>query len=207
MRSFIARRRLTRWYCALAQHAWAGLKGGSDNEASLVAVVLAVFTTTASAQDKRPDYGTAVNAAAAKKIAADVIAECQKNSWNLGVALVDNHGFLVYFERMDNTQTASIDIAVGKPGRRRPTDARPASLRTSSTRGGRPPLHCPACSPRPAACRSWSTARSSAASASATRTSNAPRPGSASSDGCAEVGARPVSARRAIGLSLSPFRY
>ena len=28
--------------------------------------------------------------------------------------MVDNHGFLVYFERMDNTQTASMDIAVGK---------------------------------------------------------------------------------------------
>lgn len=80
----------------------------------LVAAVLAVFATTASAQDKRPDYGTAVNAAGAKKIAADVIAECQKNSWNVAVAVVDNHGFLVYFERMDNTQTASMDIAVGK---------------------------------------------------------------------------------------------
>jgi glc operon protein GlcG len=32
----------------------------------------------------------------------------------VAVAVVDNHGFLVYFERMDNTQTASMDIAVGK---------------------------------------------------------------------------------------------
>lgn len=80
----------------------------------LVATALAVLATAASAQDKRPDYGTAVNAAGAKKIAADVLAECQKNSWNVAVAVVDNHGFLVYFERMDNTQTASMDIAVGK---------------------------------------------------------------------------------------------
>ena len=43
-----------------------------------------------------------------------MLAECQKNSWNVAVAVVDNHGFLVYFERMDNTQTASMDIAVGK---------------------------------------------------------------------------------------------
>ena len=28
--------------------------------------------------------------------------------------MVDNHGFLVYFERMDQTQTGSMDIAVGK---------------------------------------------------------------------------------------------
>ena len=80
----------------------------------LVAAALAALTVGASAQDKRPDYGTAVNAVGAKKIAAGVLAECQKNSWNVAVAVVDNHGFLVYFERMDNTQTGSMDVAVGK---------------------------------------------------------------------------------------------
>ena len=80
----------------------------------LVASALAAFATAASAQDTRPDYGPDINAAGAKKIAAEVLAECQKNSWNVAVAVVDNHGFLVYFERMDNTQTASMDIAVGK---------------------------------------------------------------------------------------------
>ena len=80
----------------------------------LVGVAFAALATGASAQDKRPDYGTAVNAAGAKKIAAGAVAECQKNGWNVAVAVVDNHGFLVYFERMDNTQTASMDIAIGK---------------------------------------------------------------------------------------------
>ena len=80
----------------------------------LVAAALAALGTAAPAQDKRPDYGTDINAAGAKKIAADVLAECTKNGWNVAVAVVDNHGFLVYFERMDNTQTASMDIAVGK---------------------------------------------------------------------------------------------
>jgi glc operon protein GlcG len=79
-----------------------------------VAVTLAACSTLAFAQDRRPDYGPAVNAAGAKKIAAGVIAECQKNSWNVAVAVVDTHGSLVYFERMDNTQIASMDIAVGK---------------------------------------------------------------------------------------------
>lgn len=92
-----------------------------------LAVSLAACSSLALAQDRRPDYGTAVNAAAAKKIAAGVIGECQKNSWNVAVAVVDNHGFLVYFERMDNTQTASMDIAVGKARAaatyRRPTRA------------------------------------------------------------------------------------
>ena len=80
----------------------------------LVGAALVAFAAGASAQDKRPDYGTAVDAAAAKKIAAGAAAECQKNGWNVAVAVVDTHGFLVYFERMDNTQTASVDIAIGK---------------------------------------------------------------------------------------------
>jgi uncharacterized protein GlcG (DUF336 family) len=72
------------------------------------------FATVAAAQDKRPDYGPAVNTATAKKIAAAVLAECQKNQWNVSVAVVDPHGFLVYFERMENTQYASNDIAINK---------------------------------------------------------------------------------------------
>ncbi len=83
-------------------------------KAILLGAALVAIAATASAQDRRPEYGTAVNVVAAKKIAAGVIAECAKNSWNVAVAVVDTHGFLVYFERMDNTQTASMDIAVGK---------------------------------------------------------------------------------------------
>jgi uncharacterized protein GlcG (DUF336 family) len=80
----------------------------------LVGAALVAFAASAFAQDKRPDYGTAVDVAAAKKFAAGAVAECQKNGWNVAVAVVDTHGFLVYFERMDNTQTASVDIAIGK---------------------------------------------------------------------------------------------
>ena len=92
-----------------------------------VACTLAACSALAVAQDRRPDYGTDVNTATAKKIAAAVIAECQKNSWNVAVAIVDNHGYLVYYERMENTQYASNDIAIGKARAaatyRRPTRA------------------------------------------------------------------------------------
>jgi uncharacterized protein GlcG (DUF336 family) len=80
----------------------------------MLAAALVALAASAFAQERRPEYGPAVNAVAAKKIAASVLAECQKNGWNVAVAVVDNHGFLVYFERMDNTQTASMDIAIGK---------------------------------------------------------------------------------------------
>jgi uncharacterized protein GlcG (DUF336 family) len=75
---------------------------------------LAAFATVAAAQDRRPGYGPSVNLATAKKIAAGTIAECQKNGWNVAVAVVDPHGYLVYFERMEDTQYASNDIAIGK---------------------------------------------------------------------------------------------
>ena len=93
----------------------------------VAAVALAACSTLAVAQDRRPGYGTPVTTATAKKIAAGVIAECQKNSWNVAVAVVDPHGALVYFERMEDTQWASNDIAIGKARAaatyRRPTRA------------------------------------------------------------------------------------
>jgi glc operon protein GlcG len=85
---------------------------------SLVRIVLgftlAAFAAVAAAQDRRPGYGPSINIAAAKKIAAGAVAECQKNGWNVAVAIVDTHGFLVYFERMEDTQSASMDIAIMK---------------------------------------------------------------------------------------------
>src|SRR5574341_1000381 len=81
--------------------------------AMAAALALAAVTTTAHAQ-QRPEYGPTVTLTAAKKIAAGVIAECAAHKWNVAVAIVDTHGFLMYFERMENTQTASMDIAIGK---------------------------------------------------------------------------------------------
>jgi glc operon protein GlcG len=51
--------------------------------------------------------------------------------------VVDNHGFLVYFERMDNTQTASMDIAVGK-ARSAATYRRPTRAFTDAINKGGP---------------------------------------------------------------------
>ncbi|MFZ2651408.1 MAG: heme-binding protein [Burkholderiaceae bacterium] len=92
----------------------------------VIAAGIAAITQTAAAQ-ARPDYGTAIDLAGAKKIATKALAECIKNKWNVAIAIVDNHGALVYFERLDNTQTASMDIAVMKARAaatyRRPTRA------------------------------------------------------------------------------------
>ena len=93
----------------------------------LLGIAAATFAFTAQAQDRRPDYGPSVTINQAKKVAAGVLAECAKNQWNVAVAVVDTHGSLVYFERMENTQYASMDIAIGKAKSaatyRRPTRA------------------------------------------------------------------------------------
>lgn len=47
-------------------------------------------------------------------MAAAAVAEATKNKWNVAVAVVDTHGFLVYFEKLDQTQTASVQAAIDK---------------------------------------------------------------------------------------------
>ena len=79
----------------------------------LLGLSLAAFACAAGAQG-RPEYGPSINLAGAKKIAAATLAECQKNNWRVAVAVVDTHGSMLYFERMENTQYASNDVAIGK---------------------------------------------------------------------------------------------
>jgi glc operon protein GlcG len=91
------------------------------------AVSIALCAFAASAQDQRPGYGPSVTISQAKKIAAGIVAECQRNNWNIAVAIVDTHGGLVYYERMEDTQTASFDIAIMK-GKAAATYRRPTRV-------------------------------------------------------------------------------
>ncbi len=59
-------------------------------------------------------YGMSINADAAKKAAAAALAEARKNSWTMAAAVVDTAGDLVYFEKLDGTQGASVLIAQDK---------------------------------------------------------------------------------------------
>ncbi len=79
---------------------------------SLVALaVFAALSMNANAQlaDKK-----VLTLEAAKKIAAAAEAEARKNNWNVVIAVVDDGGHLVYLQRIDGTQTGSIDVAIGK---------------------------------------------------------------------------------------------
>jgi uncharacterized protein GlcG (DUF336 family) len=62
-----------------------------------------------------PEYGLSISTADAKKVAAAAIAQVPKvNSAPDAVAIVDTGGYLVYLERMENTQIGSVQVAIDK---------------------------------------------------------------------------------------------
>ena len=59
-------------------------------------------------------YGLAISTRDAKVAAAAAIAEAERNGWNMAIAIVDPGGHLVFFEKMQNAQTGSVEIAIEK---------------------------------------------------------------------------------------------
>jgi glc operon protein GlcG len=83
----------------------------------MISLILAVALALVQAPTQAPPptaYGMPINLETAKKAAAAATAEARKNNWAMAVAIVDPAGDLVYFEKLDNTQTASIEIAIDK---------------------------------------------------------------------------------------------
>jgi len=59
-------------------------------------------------------YGLSISLENAKKAAMPALAEAAKNNWSMAVAIVDPAGNLVYYEKMDNTQLGSANVAIDK---------------------------------------------------------------------------------------------
>ena len=95
-----------------------------------MAVSLFVGTSPALAQMMTNGYGP-ITLEAAKSAAAPAVAEARKNGWAMAVAIVDSAGNLVYFEKMDGTQT-----------RPRSSSDPPRRSRTRSPRAGRASASC-----------------------------------------------------------------
>ena len=81
--------------------------------AALAATFVAIASGAAAQQMPLP-YGAPISLDNAKKLAAGAAAEARKNNWGMAIAVTDPAGTLVYFEKMDGTQTGSINIAIGK---------------------------------------------------------------------------------------------
>jgi glc operon protein GlcG len=80
---------------------------------ALFALASVFCTMTVVAQSANP-YGLPVSLENAKKASAAAIAEAHKNNWTMAVAVVDPAGTLVYYEKMDNTQNGSANVAIDK---------------------------------------------------------------------------------------------
>ncbi len=78
-------------------------------------LTLVVLCNIAHAQTApAPAYGMPLGVDAAKKVAAAAVAEARKNSFTMAIAVVDTAGNLIYFEKMDGTQTGSVNVAIEK---------------------------------------------------------------------------------------------
>src|ERR1700731_2272470 len=61
-----------------------------------------------------PDYGAPIVNEQAKAAADAAIAEAKKNNWHMAVSIVGPEGELIFFEKMDGTQSSSAALAQAK---------------------------------------------------------------------------------------------
>lgn len=83
----------------------------------------ALFGSAAYAQHS--EYGEPISTELAKQAAAAALDVVEENGWQMAVTVIDPSGNLVYFEKVDGTQHASVGISMAKAqaaaGFRRPT--------------------------------------------------------------------------------------
>jgi glc operon protein GlcG len=75
--------------------------------------------TPAPVPDQMPfdvPYGNSITVDRAADIVKAVVAEATKSprNWKLAISVVDTHGELVYFYKMDNTQMGSVTVSQNK---------------------------------------------------------------------------------------------
>lgn len=72
----------------------------------------------------------------AKRILAAAEAEARRNNWTVAIAVVDEAGNLIAFQKLDDTQVGSIDVAIGK-ARTAARMKRPTKALEDAVAGGR----------------------------------------------------------------------
>jgi len=91
------------------------LAGTPFVSAALFAMVWQPATAqTPFAPPPQVPYGLSISTENAKIVAAASIAEAQQNKLKDAIAIVDTGGYLVYFEKMQDAQTGSVDLAIEK---------------------------------------------------------------------------------------------
>ncbi len=84
-----------------------------------------LLTATAGSFAAQPATRQVLTLDIAKQVAAAAVAEAAANKWTVVVAILDEGGNLMYLEKIDETQIASIQVAQAKArsavGYKRPT--------------------------------------------------------------------------------------
>lgn len=91
----------------------ARIAGARTTGAGITGLLIALALIAASAAAQLADK-KALTLATAKQIAAAAAAEAARNKFTMVIAIVDDGGNLMYLERMDDTQIASVEIATKK---------------------------------------------------------------------------------------------
>lgn len=86
----------------------------SSHVIKLVISLLFMLTAGSIFAQMAIPYGPPISVDNAKKAAAAALAEARKNNWTMAVAIVDPNGTLIYYEKMENTQIASANVAIDK---------------------------------------------------------------------------------------------
>ncbi|HEY6896189.1 MAG TPA: heme-binding protein [Rhodocyclaceae bacterium] len=82
---------------------------------SALGALCAVATlATAGAAEAQLMDKKALTLAEARKAMQAATAEAKSNGWNVVIVVVDDAGYPLTLDRLDNTQRPSVDIAVGK---------------------------------------------------------------------------------------------
>ncbi len=85
---------------------------------SLLVVVIAAATVFSQSSGGRMTDRLSVrrtlNLIVAKEIVAAAESEARRNNWNVSIAIVDEAGRLLYFQRMDDTTNASVEVSIAK---------------------------------------------------------------------------------------------
>ncbi|HET6926313.1 MAG TPA: heme-binding protein [Hyphomicrobiaceae bacterium] len=79
-----------------------------------VGAITFVSSFTAVAQQPPLPYGAPMSLDTAKKAMTASEAEAAKNQWPVAIAILDTTGSLIMLQKLDNTQTGSVEIAIGK---------------------------------------------------------------------------------------------
>jgi glc operon protein GlcG len=108
------------------------------------AVALAQTQAPAPAPAPIPDvmpfdipYGTPISLERAKQVGDAAVAEARKRNWKMAIAIAEPTGDIVYFQKMDGTQYASIRISQGK-ARAAATFRRPTKIFFDAMETGHP---------------------------------------------------------------------